>query len=545
MNIRSSSVESYPDENRISAAIASQVSFSIVAPNSFRSAQERILKWAFNPDRNVKSVPPEAWEGNSFEIDADHSESAAAVKLNDPQYWAFRLRERLKDASRIWSTEVGIAKASASETIFGCRVICSQRGKTQTVPRSIPAFVRGLAFTQNCWLDGRRLSPEAWVVETEEELSEFQAFLHNPKRKQPVVAIALPHGSTNPADGVLDPRSFIRRTVGFVHTVVLSSDMASELANRIGKELAVINRAVRTYNPGFDFSASLISEHPLATARAIEAWGDGREESFLDFLVQQTLRPVRSREELEREHPSFTQVKRASMEQARRRAQESGQMDAALVELFQDEVTAAKQQAKESFDLAVSADEERKQAVADLNQLKASYVALRNRLESLLKSDGTAVIAATPIPSTLSGLSEWADAHLAGEVFLHDRAKKETRNSAFKSVDLIYRSLLLLRDYYVPMRRDGGLELKEKFETELAALGLENTRCFSQANKAKSFGGEYFVQFGGEKRELDWHLKGSNSRNEQLSFRLYYFWDDETSQVVVGHMPSHLKTDIT
>ena len=222
-----------------------------------------------------------------------------AVKLDDPQYWAFRLRERLKDTSRIWSTEVGIAKASPSETIFGCRVICSQRGKTQTVPRSIPAFVRGLAFTQNCWLDGRRLSPEAWVVETEEELSEFQAFLHNTKRKQPVVAIALPHGSNNPADGALDTRSFIRRTVGFVHTVVLSSNMASELANRIGKELAVINRAVRTYNPGFDFSASLISEHPLATARAIEAWGDGREETFLDFLVQQTLRPVSSREELD------------------------------------------------------------------------------------------------------------------------------------------------------------------------------------------------------------------------------------------------------
>lgn len=545
MTVRPSSLELFSDENRISASIASQVSFSVTGKSSFRDAQERILKWAFNPERNVKSVPPEAWQGNSFEIDADHSERAAAVKLDDPPYWAFRLSERLKDTNRIWSTEVGIAKVSESETIFGCRVVCSQRGVSQPVPRSIPAFVRGLAFTQNCWLDGRRLSADAWVIDTNVELNKFQAFLQNPRRKQRIVVITLPYGSDDPADGILDPRSFIRRTVGFVHTVVLSANMAVELAIRIGKELAVINRAVRTYNPGFDTSASLISEHPLATTKAIEAWGDGRGESFLDFLVQQTLRPVRSREELEREHPSFTQVKRASMEQARLRAQAAGQVDAGLVELFQQEVTAAKQQAKESFDLAITADEERAQAIADLSQLKANYAALRNRLDGLLKQKDAAAVGPAPIPTNLSDLDDWADEHLAGEVFLHDRAKKETRNSAFKNADLIYRSLLVLRDYYVPMRREGGLALKESFEIELAALGLENTRCFGQTNKAKSFGGDYFVQFGGEKRELDWHLKGSNSRNEQHSFRLYYFWDDETSQVVVGHMPSHLKTDIT
>ena len=103
----------------------------------------------------------------------------------------------------------------------------------------------------------------------------------------------------------------------------------------------------------------------------------------------------------------------------------------------------------------------------------------------------------------------------------------------------------MMRDFYVPMKRKGGIELKNGFDQRLSELRLVNTACFAQENKAKKFGDTYYVRYQGAMRELDMHLKGSNSRNGRLGFRLYYFWDAETAQVVVGYLPGHLKTDIT
>ena len=61
-------------------------------------------------------------------------------------------------------------------------------------------------------------------------------------------------------------------------------------------------------------------------------------------------------------------------------------------------------------------------------------------------------------------------------------------------------------------------------------------------------GDAFVVAWGpkGEKRVLAWHLKnGGNTRDPERCLRIYYFWDDETQQVVVGSLPGHLKTRAT
>ena len=164
-------------ERRIFVQVASQVGLTVRGDDIFRELQKRVLRWGFDPSRNLRNIPNGAWEGDSFEIDQDNSEHAEAVRLESPSYWAFRLRERLKDTSRIWTTEVGIGERSPTEAVFGCRLICSQRGNTEPIPRSVPNFVRGIAFTQEAYLDGRRTSPEPWVVDTEEDVDELVAFI--------------------------------------------------------------------------------------------------------------------------------------------------------------------------------------------------------------------------------------------------------------------------------------------------------------------------------------------------------------------------------
>jgi hypothetical protein len=58
-------------------------------------------------------------------------------------------------------------------------------------------------------------------------------------------------------------------------------------------------------------------------------------------------------------------------------------------------------------------------------------------------------------------------------------------------------------------------------------------------------GDEYLTQHNGRKRELDRHLKKGNSRDARYCFRLYFFWDEDNEQVVVGWLTSHLGTRLT
>ena len=232
-----------------------------------------------------------------------------------------------------------------------------------------------------------------------------------------------------------------------------------------------------------------------------------------------------------------------AVQQAREIAYADGQDYSELLRLSEQEIYAARQETENSLELAVNADGERQQAISELRQIKASYMALQARLDSLLLDNSTD--ARVPTPDTLDEVEGWAQTYLSGQVELHPRAIKAARNSGFRDVPLVYKTLLLMRDIYVPMRRTGGKEHKNAFEHGLAELGLENGPCFTQNNKAKKYGDVYFVPYHGSRRELDMHLKGKSNRDKRFGFRLYYFWDAETQRVVVGHLPGHLKTDAT
>ena len=55
-------------------------------------------------------------------------------------------------------------------------------------------------------------------------------------------------------------------------------------------------------------------------------------------------------------------------------------------------------------------------------------------------------------------------------------------------------------------------------------------------------GNEYYVAYQGRRILMARHLKKGNSRDERYCLRIYFFWDDEDEQVVVGSLPGHLDT---
>jgi hypothetical protein len=179
---------------------------------------------------------------------------------------------------------------------------------------------------------------------------------------------------------------------------------------------------------------------------------------------------------------------------------------------------------------------EMSQAEEVKNEVLARSYALRERIQALqtnLRQSGEK----TPIPTDLKELETWAHQHLEGSVTLLSRALRGAKKSEYNNPTLAYEALLLLRDFYVPMRRETGTERSQKYEAELSRLGLENSFV---GNAVDTFKEDYTVMYCGLPRVLNMHLKHGTSREPHLCFRLYYFWDEESQCAVVGWLTSHL-----
>src|SRR6266436_382010 len=196
--------------------------------------------------------------------------------------------------------------------------------------------------------------------------------------------------------------------------------------------------------------------------------------------------------------------------------------------------------------LLQEADDEHVLTAVEMDQLKANSEYLRHRIKQLEEqsrlSNGIASIA--QYPSTLENFEDWCTRYLGESVHIHNRAFQGIKRSEFGDVALIYKALHMLREYYVPMKIHGGPERLHAFEQACKELGITEEPTLSGPRSGEE-GDTYFVRFSGRRVELDRHLKKGNSRDQRFCLRVYFFWDDEGKQVVVGWLPSHLDTRIT
>jgi hypothetical protein len=228
-------------------------------------------------------------------------------------------------------------------------------------------------------------------------------------------------------------------------------------------------------------------------------------------------------------------------------ARDTGATSEELLKLYEDDNAKLRGALEEEKSihggLLVEAERERDEAQRRAEEVKSETFRLNQRIRTLefqLKTKTGEVLGAE-LPPNLDDLKEWADRHLAGSVVISNRALRGAKESLYEDTSLAYQALLLLRDSYVPMRREGGEKLAAAYADGLRKLGLEEERSISGTRIGEQ-GDDYLVQHNGRKRELDRHLRKGNSRKPHHCFRLYFFWDDEDEQVVVGWLTSHLDT---
>ena len=530
-----------------------------VDASAFENTRKVILEWINR--RAGKPLPEEAWKGESFTLHEIGAQPVEAIAIEG--YWAARLDDADREvAQRVWTTEISIAEINDGSVLFGTRLHCVTGGEDRPFDPSIPRFVRDIISIQDAYLDGHMVSVKPWIVDSDEEVDKLYLLLIDPHRHSEVIVFSTPNDSANP-DEMTDMASRVAKKIAGVAHVVILARASWQLSTRVGEEFSVYGQAVRTYRPGFDPSVETRFAHPLVLANRIAEW-EKREEkgpiAYEKFLVSQALRRSISGRDIEQRLPRFATVRHLINEKLLQRVQSNTRLSykeqlaqeqeytAELQKALREQEQEFEKQRQDDDALIVMAENERDQAREESQQFKAQSLHLRHRVETLeeeLKNAGR--FTQPEIPDNLADLEQWCNENLSGFVEVHNRAFRGAKDSQYRDPSLIFKALLVLRDYYVPMRQRQEDEdhLKEKFEKKCQKLGIMEAPSIDKLRKGEE-GDAYHVKYLGETRFLDRHLKNKgNSRDPRRCFRLYFFWDDENGQVVVGWLPSHLATRIT
>ena len=182
------------------------------------------------------------------------------------------------------------------------------------------------------------------------------------------------------------------------------------------------------------------------------------------------------------------------------------------------------------------------EAGGENDALRAERHRLRRRIAAL---EGAAEEPAgpaeeEPVPARYADLPGWTEEKFQGRLALASRAVRALKGAAFEDVALVGRAIALLGGPYWRMKTGAGP--REVFEDALRELRLRETPSASRDRQARARD-DFTVEWEGRRLPLDRHLKNkAGTRDPKRCFRLYFAWDDATRQVVVGHLPGHLRT---
>lgn len=519
--------------------------------DAFLQSRRIVLEWI--AQRAGQKLPEHAWTGEDFELEEVGAQRTAAVSLDHPRYWCARLDDSDRSVpQRSWVTEVALAQTRENQVLFGARLHCVTHGEDVPFVPSIPRFVRALVekFPNNTFSEGWQVNPIPRVIRSTQDVDELCLHIEDPNRRLDLIVCALPEGCEDPSQTSVNVDTLHRQLMGAAHVAVITSSASFALSDALGKEFSVFRGAVRTYRADFNNVLDEPFRHPLSLSTRISTWPTGGPQGYEQMLINASLQRSSTNRDASRRLPAFTDVKRIAAKVRREAARQLDKTDRELLQLADQEILAlqeAAQKDRETFQgLVEQYERERDQALEETQQANNAAHGLRARIRTLeaqrAQTEGSSESAA--IPESLDQLEEWAREHLSGSVEIHNRALKGAKKSTFADASLIYNSLLLLRDQYVPMRREGGIDKKAEFERRASELGLSEEPTFS-GDRWGEEGDTYKVRHAGVLRLLDRHLKKGTSRDERFCFRLYFFWENDTQQAVVGWLPSHLDTRIT
>lgn len=163
----------------------------------------------------------------------------------------------------------------------------------------------------------------------------------------------------------------------------------------------------------------------------------------------------------------------------------------------------------------------------------------------LIRQNGESIDAEIQFPNNYKVMGDWVKEHLSGRLVLLPRAERAASKAVYSEVDMVYRALLILANEYRDSRMGTGTDTA--FREALAKYGMNFSGSIDKS-RAGQEGGAYFVNYpigSSQKSFLQFHIVKGTAHEDRFCMRIYFFWDDDTNQVVVGWLPSHLSNRIS
>jgi hypothetical protein len=524
-----------------------------VWPNVIKS----IIGWV--RDRCPSEPPQEAWEGKEFgcEVPGHHVE---CVTIPTEGIWSLRLThpdspyvDQKAVPGRTWTTELTLKQGQDGTHKFGVRVFCtSQPYCVAEISLTRPKVIKYLAdsFLLSTI---RQIEEKPWYLNTDNDLDIFYKFITDPHRVLPVYLLT--EADTDRLPGkihkyVLDEYKLTRRTLGLAHVAVLPYDISFGWTKRVGKVWSAFQGATRTYRPGLNFETdSPFTDHPLAMAENMifKRYKDLEgEEAFIAFLADSAHKESATRQVEWDGCLFFNDVRRRKSEIARSEAHNDAEWKAIYedeIAALQDKIKEIEEERDEMIDLVTQSDAERDYYINENQNLHWQVESFRTRLAEKIGEDPDNSL---EIPQNYEDLPEWVSRNMAGRLTLHPRAIRAVRDALYEDIELVYRSLLFLANEY-RNKKLGYDDTKEAFDKQVTALKIECSPSIAR-ERAGEEGDTYFVQYPfhtTNRRFLDRHIRKGKTKDDRYCLAIYFFWDDETQQVVVGWLPSHLDNRLT
>ena len=530
-----------------------QLRADVLCPDGMENSFSRIigLILPFVAKSLYTKLPPEAAEHRSFEIQ-DENRQCECVAVPERMLWAIRFKFTNKDGT-LWYYDVSLVRED-DRLIFGMKIDTAFGADVKALQANLPLV--GSLLGCGLLAQGRPVTANLWLVNTPEDVQELVDLLEDPYRSLPVIVISAVNRNawrfTPTAPGYLVNAAYLADKVkGYAIVAQISFQAAFALTDAVGKSWSVYDGACRTYFPKIDFDNGSPAHHPCNLKDKIWFWnyeGMRGERGYTAFLID-TAHRVASTSRTDWSGLYF-------VPDARILAAELEMVHAAHLanaperELaMQNHIAALQRKLQTAEDENADWLGELEKATEEAEYYKQENIALRLRLDALrahlIRQNGESPDAEIPIPDSYKEMSEWVKEHLAGRLILHPRAERALSKAEYTEVGMVYRALLILANEYRDSRMGVGTD--EAFRDVLAQYGMNFSGSIDKS-RAGQEGEAYYVKYpiGSSQRVfLQFHLERGNRHENRYCMRVYFFWDEDTNQVVVGWLPSHLSNRIS
>ena len=538
---------------RATRATVYQLRADVLCPDGMENAFSRIigLVLPFVAKSLYTKLPSEAAEHRSFEIQ-DGDRLCECIAVPERMLWAIRFKFASKDGTA-WYYDLALVRED-NRLIFGMKIDTAFGADVKALQANLP-LVESLL---GCGLlaQGRPVTANLWQVNTPEDVAELLALLEDPRRSLPVIAVSAVNWKawrfTPHAPGYLVNASYLAdRVKGYAIIAQITFRGAYALTDAVGKTWSVFDGACRTYFPKVDFDNGSPAHHPFNLKDKIWFWeyeGERGERGFTSYLID-TAHRVASTSRTDWSGLYFVpdaRILAAELEMAHA-AHLANAPERELA--MRNHIAALQRKLQTAEDENADWLGELEKATEQAEYLQQENAALRLQLDALrahlIRQSGESPDKEIPIPNSYKVMGEWVKEHLAGRLVLLPRAERAASKAEYTEVGMVYRALLILANEYRDSRMGTGTD--KAFRDALAQHGMDFSGSIDRS-RAGQEGEAYYVNYpiGTTQRVfLQFHLERGNRHENRYCMRVYFFWDDDTNQVVVGWLPSHLSNRIS